>query len=47
MTTVSEYWALEASSAQDLVTPRCGRLVTFTSGPENLHGVTQVASGTR
>ena len=29
------------------VEPRCGRLLAFTSGPENLHGVMPVAAGTR
>ena len=27
--------------------PRCGRLLAFTSGQENLHGVEQVAAGRR
>ncbi|KAJ1495605.1 2OG-Fe(II) oxygenase superfamily-domain-containing protein [Baffinella frigidus] len=33
--------------ANRVVEPRAGRLVTFTSGPENLHRVRKVASGTR
>jgi len=29
------------------VPPKCGRLVAFTSGPENVHGVLRVREGTR
>jgi hypothetical protein len=28
----------------DTVAPACGRLLAFTSGPENLHGVRQVGT---
>ena len=36
-----------AFTPTSLVEPRCGRLLAFTSGPENLHGVMPVAAGTR
>ena len=36
-----------AFTPTSLVDPRCGRLLAFTSGPENLHGVMPVAAGTR
>jgi len=29
------------------ITPQCGTLVSFTSGFENLHGVSKVINGTR
>ena len=36
-----------AFTPTSLVEPRCGRLLAFTSGPENLHGVMPVAAGIR
>ena len=36
-----------AFTPTSLVEPRCGRLLAFTSGPENLHGVMPLAAGTR
>ena len=36
-----------AFTPTSFVEPRCGRLLAFTSGPENLHGVMPVAAGTR
>ena len=36
-----------AFEATGWVAPRCGRLLAFTSGQENLHGVQQVAAGRR
>ena len=36
-----------AFTPTSIVDPGCGRLLAFTSGPENLHGVMPVAAGTR
>jgi phosphoribosylanthranilate isomerase len=38
---------LTAKNIQSLVKPRCGRLVGFSSGSENLHGVRSVQRGRR
>jgi len=35
------------SSNQTLVEPRAGRLVAFTSGAENIHGITKITKGAR
>ena len=37
----------KAFTPTSIVDPGCGRLLAFTSGPENLHGVMPVAAGTR
>jgi len=34
-------------TSQSLITPKCGRLVAFSSGAENFHGVKHVDSGER
>jgi len=37
----------DGCAANFLVQPKCGHVVAFTSGPENMHAVTRVLSGTR
>ncbi|KAJ8923830.1 hypothetical protein NQ315_010412 [Exocentrus adspersus] len=36
-----------ATHVQSVIEPRCGRMIAFTSGSENLHGVKAVRSGSR
>ncbi|XP_059469004.1 prolyl 3-hydroxylase 2-like [Neocloeon triangulifer] len=37
----------EADKVQTAIEPKCGRLVAFSAGPENLHGVLGVQKGCR
>lgn len=41
------YLSLSLSVSQETVSPKCGRLVAFSAGKENMHGVLGVTKGRR